>query len=895
MNEELYSYTEIVLTIGGLAVILFALVFKLQKLRSGGAKCTPELSSKAQWFLLVGIVTLGAGLRLIWWDLPLTAPWSFSQIEPLLVMDLIERGQVLEEWKRSWENFQTVTPVSSPFLIPISVALYKILPLNFHTPALTGGLMGICSLPIVFMLGRTVAGPFFGLLLAGFFAASPLEVVWSRTAGVPYAGTPHFILSLIFGYLAGKRKSYMLGMFAGLLTWCSLYYYFALRMVFPLTFLAIFCGLLDNDSREVKRDYVAMLAVFASALIIVLACFVLFGNEKLNSILWPTFHGYPGNKGEIGVSDFYEKNITHVLKELPSIFRFYFYEGRGGSELLTAEPFWGLDGGGWCNLSVIILGLLGLSALFAKPTKLVFWSGIFVCGVLIPLLSRSMPRRFLVMDLAWSAFAAEGLLLVIGAIYYTSRTRVAVVTVLFFTALSAWTLLSISHFNLKLDRGVQPIPWGQSFNQDGIADGLTCLRCLDLGKELAEKIKQNELVVLVDSDYRREGLAIPAGLSVYGHLAGLSAGRVENFVDFYRKSLVIPAPPLRALLFVEKDPVAEDLPTRISRIKPRKVVFHFERPNVWERWLTRQLEAIGGTAHEFATPLGDAKGVQVTLPQESYDELSELLNRTLSLGKYAVPACNFPELQLQPAGVPSPRQLLASGVEGDPWIPKGVDDLCVSGTELGDSKGETQCIDRYPKYRFASELVAAGQRDYLALYPTRLDPILSSVRRIGIGFKCGAKVSGERLTVNSILGTLNPVDPALKLGAGSWTGLKVQADRLLLSRDTGDLELYRLPDLTRLLTVSSNSIPLAGEDNEFGACTTLLLGENFIGSYNNIDAVLRLYDLQGTELSSCRLDQLVGVPKSFITAVSTFGNKLGVAALPNGDVRTYQIGGNATH
>src|SRR5437879_5439547 len=80
------------------------------------------------------------------------------------------------------------------------------------------------------------------LLMAGLVAASPLQLVWSRLGGLYIASVPHVLLVIWVSWEAGRRRSVLLAIVAGLAAWASLYYYYAARVAIPLGLIALLAG-----------------------------------------------------------------------------------------------------------------------------------------------------------------------------------------------------------------------------------------------------------------------------------------------------------------------------------------------------------------------------------------------------------------------------------------------------------------------------------------------------------------------------------------------------------------------------------------------------------------------------------------------------------------------------
>src|SRR5262249_62285978 len=70
----------------------------------------------------------------------------------------------------------------------------------------------------------------------------------------------------------------------------------------------------------------------------------------------------------------------------------------------------GMTSGGLVLLPVLLLGALGLVRGLRHPVEHGLWLALAAAGFLPPLLAFPSARRFLVLDVAWGAFAAPGLL-----------------------------------------------------------------------------------------------------------------------------------------------------------------------------------------------------------------------------------------------------------------------------------------------------------------------------------------------------------------------------------------------------------------------------------------------------------------------------------------------------
>src|SRR5439155_1047412 len=128
--------------------------------------------------------------------------------------------------------------------------------------------------------------------------------------------------------------------------------------------------------------------------------------------------------------------------------------------------------------------------------------------------------------------------------------------------------------------------------ESGFNDGLTCKRCLHAGYEWQSEIASNRFVVLFENDLEREDRTMPGGLSLYGELAALSAGRPRNFLEFYEvmKNYNREPPDVGAFYDGTRTEFASYLYGRLDAARPSTVIWHFERPTQWERWVIGRLD-----------------------------------------------------------------------------------------------------------------------------------------------------------------------------------------------------------------------------------------------------------------------------------------------------------------
>src|SRR5262249_18130827 len=187
--------------------------------------------------------------------------------------------------------------------------------------------------------------------------------------------------------------------------------------------------------------------------------------------------------------------------------------------------------GGRCVPPRGVWGGVGVRGSLGAGRRGGLWLGVLAAGIALPSLSTPSARRFQVMDLAWCALAAHGVLALArilgrGVSYRAAATIVGGVCGL----IALWSATPVFTLADALPHGcAEPIPFGES----GFFDGLACRRCVEAAKEWQREIADGALVVLFDSDLYRENRTSPGGLSAYGKLAALAAAAPERFIDGY--------------------------------------------------------------------------------------------------------------------------------------------------------------------------------------------------------------------------------------------------------------------------------------------------------------------------------------------------------------------------
>src|SRR5438046_98300 len=226
-------------------------------------------------------------LRLLWWDRGIPGTLYGGEIITARADLALQKGGLWAQW---WHLLRTSQPSSwsydSAVIQPVVVLFQSIFPPAVHGIVRVGAFFGVAAVALAWVAGRLLHGRRFGLLLAGFVAVSPLQVVWSRLGYRAMAAVPHVLLAIALAALAARRGSWLLGALAGVVSYASVYGYEAARTAMPLTFLA-FWAATRGSARRISR--VAMLSVVVSLVILVLASTL--PRATLREALWPRYPG----------------------------------------------------------------------------------------------------------------------------------------------------------------------------------------------------------------------------------------------------------------------------------------------------------------------------------------------------------------------------------------------------------------------------------------------------------------------------------------------------------------------------------------------------------------------------------------------------------------------------
>src|SRR5436190_138264 len=132
-----------------------------------------------------GLMLLALGgaliLRLLWWDQGIPGTLYGGEIITARADVALQEGGLWAQW---WHLLRTSQPSSwsydSAVIQPVVVLFQLIFRPAIHGIVRVGAFFGVAAVALAWVAGRLLNGRRFGLLLAGFVAVSPLQVVWSR-------------------------------------------------------------------------------------------------------------------------------------------------------------------------------------------------------------------------------------------------------------------------------------------------------------------------------------------------------------------------------------------------------------------------------------------------------------------------------------------------------------------------------------------------------------------------------------------------------------------------------------------------------------------------------------------------------------------------------------------
>jgi hypothetical protein len=836
--------------------------------------------------LLAVVVAVGLGLRTVGWDDGITPPFWFTQASTLWIDRMLTRGTVWSSWIADFKQTWVGAAPESIFQLPVMAGLQAALGARFGLPVLGGAVFGTLAVVLAWALGRRVRSPAFGLCFAAFVAVSPLQLTWSRIGSYYIGAVPHVLLALLVGWIAGRRGSILLAALAGLVAWGSMYHYFAGRVGIPLAFVGVVAG-----SQRAWRLPRGIVLVLVAALAFGAVAYELHG-ETIRRALWPAYGTYPGSKGERDLADFVRQNMESIRLESWFAAERYFTTRRSGSAGSVWVP--GLQDGGLVLLPVALLGLVGVVDVLRRIRRQWIWLVFAAAGVALPAFSVMTARRTVVFDVAWCAFAAHGLVEVVdwlGA-RFARRTRAWAAGVAV-ALIGAWSAAGVFALSTTLPSDVQPIPFGEA----GFYDGLTCKRCLEAAREWSEDIADDAYVVLFNNDMERENRTSPAGLTMYGKIASLVAGRRDRFVEAY--SLMADwdlEPPIRGAIFEKgTHDFASYLTEQIERARPARVVWHFERPTTWERWLAVRLAQAGGEIAWFPTPLAEAhgRGIRITTPADRLDDALAIMRGLATGARSADTACVKLVDQPTPPGGFAPIFTLTAGGDG---LDRAPDWMVTSWREhrfkaftfktwtapIGGWVGETS-----PGVLKAELVGQSGERVTYELPSLKREEVGGLPPRAAtFRLNCAARVDGHWWIVEPTTGRVVSTHPAgASLPAGKWIGVTPGPSGELVLVDAKQFVLIFDP-IRKATVVRFPARVVPGVRDTSDECAPVAAGVDWIATANLRLGVGSFYDRRGRDLGTVQLQRRLGVAWT-MSALGGAGHFLAAAA--GGTLRTWRV------
>jgi hypothetical protein len=867
---------------GVVAATLLAVVMLgvLAAVRRSPRPATALGRSELAWLGL--IVVAAAFTRLVGARDWLTVPFSFSELTPLYVADMIDRGTLWPEVLRRFTQYQAGSIDKSATVLPVAATAQLLLGPSLHLPVLIGALYGVASVLLAWLLGRSLRGPAFGLVFAAFLAASPLQLVWSRLGGIHGTSVTHVLLMLWCAHVAGRRRSLVLAIVAAVVVWGTLYQYYAARVAIPVAFAFLVAGL-----RAGRASWLRTVAVLAVTLATLCTIYAAAHPPGLKETLWPSFTGYVGNRGEQTLGEAVRRSAEAALAEAPTTFRRYFRAERAGGEPPTPAILWGMQFGGLCLAPIVLLGLVGMLRAVVRCRTEWPWLLFAAAGLTVPLLSVTTARRFVVFDAAWCGFAASGLLAILHSPLCRGLSARALVGVaaLVSTLVTAWSFATVVVLHGVIPPAhFQPIPFGES----GLGDGLTCRRCMEAAREIRDEVAHDRFVVLFDTDLKRENPTIPGGLPLYGRLAAVEAGRPSRFLEFYPVLANRTVPPLERGTYY--DHVTTEFASytirRIEEARPAEIVWHFERPTQWEEWLAERLVAAGGVATRFATPLSTLPGLRVRTPwaerERAYDVLRALAaameperEGCLRLEPIARVDRPFPVFHMtgpdEPASADPPHWTVGS------WASVALDDFAADGPmPVGLSVDAVE-----HRIHVLDELGTYTVHDLASKSATAQPLVLT-----GVGLGCAVRAASAWWAVDPTIGALRTTDPdARSLPAGRWIGIANDGrDRIVLASADQELVVFDVAGRRELRRFPATVSP--SRRVGVNECALVAAGRDWYATASSQTASLAVYDREGRPLG--RLDPTT-LYRGYVPVYAIAASGVHLAIAQGGRITTARI------
>lgn len=797
--------------------------------------------------ILAAIVLAATVLRVWGWSTEATLPWSFAEMTALMVDRMTQRGTLWSHWRGLAGTFQVGSTDASLVALPVFVVVQRLTDNAFHTAVLFGAVFGVAATAVAYGFGRTVHGNAFGLMFAALIATSPLQVVWSRIGALHGLTGVHLLTTMWIGYLAGARRSFLLAVLTAVAVWCSLYQYYAARVAIPLGLAALVAG-----AHATPRAGQSVLRVVLGVLLGVGLLWCLSGCEP--SAWWPRYPGYLGNRHEASWLQVGREISEALGRNTALAVTAYFLDNRAGTEALG----WGMQYGGLCLLPIAGLGALGLLRCLANVRRTWIWLALLIAGAAVPLLSVPTARRMLVWDVAWCGLAAHGALRLVQLCGHPrwSRPTVTAVALAIVVGWSSWVFATVVGLHALVPAGrFMPLPFAES----GFGDGLTCRRCLDAGKAMADEFRQGHLVVLFDSDFDRENPSSPGGLYLYAQQAALVADRREQFLDAYPLLAHFEhRPPFAGVLSSTPSDLPSLIAQRAEATSNAEIVWWFETPTSWERGLVAALVGRGSRVTLFDTALSKGPGMLVRTPPAARTAALAVLRHHLG-GDLPAPndSCPLTLVSDQPltAGVPV---LAVSMLDATRWSVASWDGVSFDGQTLHPLPlpvGVTPISSGLDEYEAVTR---DGVRwRFVADVAPRMYPWDRPSFPVGLG--CAQYVGGAWWLLDAATGTIDRSDAArVDVTPRRWVGLARRGEQMVLAANDQSIHLIDVATGSSQSSFAAFVPPstrvMAGE------CTPLAAGDDWIAVIDNETSRLVVYANDGRLRGVWALDQLFETP-----------------------------------
>jgi len=278
------------------------------------------LPPRARYLALAGIVVLAAFFRLYLLDsLPgdMFNDLGYNYQETRTILD------------GDWMIYATGYPGREPLLFYLTALLSHITGLNFYALKLVSALVGIATVPVVYLLGREAYNDAVGLVAALLLAVAKWHVLISRVGfrGIQTALVTALVLLFLLRGLRRGRRSDLL--WAGAFTGLAPYTYTAALAVWPAVVLGLGLYALAGRARDLVRVRRSLLLAALVALLVALPMLrYMLVDEEGRQNFWrrpltrisETETSLPGSQGELLLQNVvHTAGMFHVMGD--SIFR----------------------------------------------------------------------------------------------------------------------------------------------------------------------------------------------------------------------------------------------------------------------------------------------------------------------------------------------------------------------------------------------------------------------------------------------------------------------------------------------------------------------------------------------------------------------------------------------